>query len=111
MSKWMRKGDKVLIVAGNEKGKIGNIISMTKDRVVVQGVNVRKKHVKRTQQTQSAQILDLEMPIHISNVSFCDDAGKKIKVKLRKNEKGSKELVHIVDGTEVLLRSTKKNVK
>ncbi|NGX33598.1 MAG: 50S ribosomal protein L24, partial [Candidatus Anoxychlamydiales bacterium] len=71
MSKWIKKDDSVVVIAGNDKGKVGTVLSKNKDRVVVQGINMRKKHMKRTQKTQAAQIVEMEMPIHISNVALC----------------------------------------
>ena len=56
MSKWIRKGDKVVVTSGNDKGKTGEVILRKEDRVVVQGVNIRKKHVKRQQKTPSPRL-------------------------------------------------------
>jgi large subunit ribosomal protein L24 len=107
MSKWIKKGDKVTIIAGNDKGKIGEVIARKEERVIVQGVNVRKKHVKRRAKTGSGEIHEFEMPIHISNVSLCNSEGKRIKVRVRNSEK-SKELFFVEDGKEVILRQLKK---
>ena len=79
MSKWIRKGDRVLVIAGNDKGKAGEVLSRGEERVIVQGINVRKKHLKRTQETQGGRIVEMEVPIHISNVCLCDKEGKKLK--------------------------------
>jgi large subunit ribosomal protein L24 len=46
MSKWIRKGDLVKVIAGNDKGKAGQVIARAEDRVLVQGINIRKKHMK-----------------------------------------------------------------
>lgn len=93
MSKWIKKGDRVLVIAGNDRGKTGEILSRGEDRVIVQGVNVRKKHLKRTQQTQGGRIIEMEVPIHISNVCLCDKEGKRLKVKVQADSSGNKELV------------------
>ncbi len=85
MSKWIRKGDRVLVIAGNDRGKSGEVLSRSEDRVIVQGIQMRKKHLKRTQQTQGGRIVEMETPIHISNVSLCDKEGKRLK-----KEKGKK---------------------
>lgn len=79
MSKWIRKGDRVLVIAGNDKGKSGEVLSRGEERIIVQGINVRKKHLKRTQETQGGRIVEMEVPIHISNVCLCDKDGKKLK--------------------------------
>jgi len=79
MSKRIKKGDRVLVIAGNDRGKTGEVLSRSEDRALVQGVNIRKKHLKRTQQTQGGRIVEMEIPIHISNVCLCDKEGKKLK--------------------------------
>lgn len=70
-SKNIRKGDRVYVIAGNEKKKIGIVQSRDGDKVVIQGLNVRKKHIKKTQDNPKGRIIDIEMPIHISNVKLC----------------------------------------
>ena len=108
MSKWIRKGDRVLVVAGNDKGKAGEVLSRTEDRVIVQGVNIRKKHMKRTQETQGGRIVEMEVPIHVSNVCLCNKDNQPLwpKVKIEKN--GERSLV-VRDGSkEVVYRSVKK---
>ncbi len=109
MSKWIRKGDKVVVVAGNDKGKVGQIISRKEDRVVVQGVNIRKKHAKRQQKSPGAGILEMEMPFHVSNVALCDPDGKPVKVKVRFGDNGAKELFYRLGDKEVTLRQVRKH--
>ena len=92
MSKWIRKGDRVLVIAGNDRGKMGEVLARSEERVLVQGVNVRKKHMKRTQQTQAGRIIDIEVPIHISNVRLCDKEGNPLKVAVSEKQ-GEKTLV------------------
>jgi large subunit ribosomal protein L24 len=108
MSKWIKKGDKVIVTAGNDKGKTGNIISRNGDKVVVQGINIRKKHAKRKTQVATPTILEREMPFHISNVRTCSDEGKAVKLRVRTSGKGEKELFYIEKGKEVLFRQVKK---
>lgn len=81
MGKSIRRGERVLVIAGNDRGKSGEVIGRSEDRVLVQGVNIRKKHMKRTQQTQGGRIVEMEAPIHVSNVCLCDKDGKRIKGK------------------------------
>lgn len=72
-SKKIRKDTKVYVVAGNQKGTSGTVLKVTEDKVWVQGVNMRKKHVKPTRSSQGG-IVEREMPIHISNVKlFVED--------------------------------------
>ena len=108
MSKRIRKGDRVLVLAGNDKGKTGEVIARSEDRVLVQGVNIRKKHLRRTQQTQGGRVVDMEMPIHISNVSVCTKEGQKIRLHSKNTKSGERELVFKSGGKEVVYRSVKK---
>lgn len=66
----VKKGDTVQVVSGQEKGKIGEILRSFPEtsKVIVQGVNVRTKHVKPKQEGESGQIITFEAPIHSSNV-------------------------------------------
>ena len=70
----IKKGDEVLVIAGKDKGKKGSIISVdTKNsRVIVEGVNISKKHIKNTPNVTQSGIVDKESPISISNVLFVD---------------------------------------
>lgn len=107
MSKWIRKGDRVVVIAGNDKGKVGEVLARSEERVLVQGVNIRKKHLKRTQQTQGGRIVEMEVPIHISNVCLCDKEGKPLKVSVRSENK-KRELVYKTGDKEAVYRSVKK---
>lgn len=106
-AKWIRKGDSVLVIAGNDKGKSGEVLRRLDEKVVVQGVNIRKRHLKRNQQTPGGRIVEMEMPIHISNVCLVDKQGARIKVRVRSTEEGKRELVY-GKGKESVLRSVKK---
>jgi len=66
----IKKGDTVQVIAGKDKGKVGEILmTLPKEsKVVVQGVNIRTKHVKPKQEGESGQIRTFEAPIHSSNV-------------------------------------------
>ena len=95
MSKRIRKGDQVKVLAGNDKGKQGVVQSRSEDRVVVSGVNVRKKHMKPTQQNQvqGGRIVEMEMSIDISNVQLVSKDGVSSKVAIKTSDKGHKEVV------------------
>lgn len=108
MSKWLRKGDRVRVIAGNNKGKCGEILSRSEDSVLVQDVNIRKKHMRRTQETPGGRIIEMEMPIHISNVRLCDKEGRVLKVRVREEKKGVRELVSGKKDQETVYRSIKK---
>jgi large subunit ribosomal protein L24 len=109
MSKWIRKGDRVKVIAGNDKGKIGEVLGRAEERVLVQGVNIRKKHLKRTQESQGARIIEMETPIHCSNVALCDKDGNILKLSVRQEEKkGARELVYKAGNQRILYRNVKK---
>lgn len=108
MSKWIRKGDRVVVIAGNDKGKSGEVLSRAEERLIVQGVNVRKKHMKRTQQTQGGRIVEMEMPIHVSNVALCDKDGNSMNIRMRVGKKGERDLVFGKGEKETVYRSVKK---
>ena len=66
----IKKDDVVYVIAGADKGKSGKVLKVIpkKDRVIVEGVAVRKKAVRRSQKNPEGGIIDVEAPIHISNV-------------------------------------------
>tara|TARA_B100000674_G_C37415428_1_gene722582 strand:+ start:207 stop:548 length:342 start_codon:yes stop_codon:yes gene_type:complete len=108
--KWINKGDNVLVIAGNDKGKVGKVLETKEDRILIQGVNIRKRHMKSRQQDQKSEILNLEKPIHVSNVSLCDQNGKKMKLNKKVREDGSKDLVSIFDSKEKTHRTLRKPI-
>ncbi|MCT0949606.1 50S ribosomal protein L24 [Weissella confusa] len=71
---FVKTGDKVKVIAGKDKGKEGVIVKTiaAKDRVVVEGVNIVKKHQKPNNQYPQGGIVELEAPIHVSNVQLLD---------------------------------------
>jgi large subunit ribosomal protein L24 len=71
----IKKGDNVIVIAGNDKGKTGAIreVVREKGRVVVEGVNMRWKHKKPSQQNPKGERVQLEVAIHASNVMLLDE--------------------------------------
>ena len=108
MAQWIKKGDKVLIMTGNDSGRTGSVLRRKGDRVVVQGINIRKKHVKRQAKVQTPSIIEVEMSIHVSNVCLCDDDGKPMYLKVKQTKK-EKELVYLKDDKEVSYRTIRKS--
>lgn len=104
MSKWIKKDDEVYIIAGNDKGKTGKVLTRHKDRIIVEGVNVRKKHMKARSESMPASIVDVERPIHISNVMIASKSKKPVKLKVKYTEK-EKQLYYSEDGKEVVHRT------
>ena len=91
MAAKLRKGDRVVVLAGKDKGKTGEIEQvLPKDnRAVVNGVNVAIRHVKQSQTTQGGR-QPKAMPIDLSNLALVDASGKATRVGFRFNEDGTK---------------------
>jgi large subunit ribosomal protein L24 len=82
MAARIRKGDKVVVLTGKDKGKTGEVLRVIpkESRAVVQGVNVARRHQRQTPSTQGG-IIAKEMPIHLSNVAIANPSdGKPTKV-------------------------------
>jgi large subunit ribosomal protein L24 len=99
----IRKGDTVVVTAGKDKGKTGEVLRFeSADRVVVQKVNMLKRHTKPTQQNQSGGIVEREGTIHVSNVMLADpkEPTKGTRVGFRKD---GEKLVRVAkrSGTDV----------
>ncbi len=75
----IKKGKQVQILCGKDKGKKGEIIKVLKSssRVIVEGVNISKKHIKKTPNVTQAGIVEAESSIHISNVMYIDPQSSK----------------------------------
>lgn len=82
----IKVGDKVKVITGSNKGKEGKVIKVLKSesRVIVEGVNIVKKHVKPGRTNETGGILETEAPIHISNVSVISNSDKKEPKKVEK---------------------------
>jgi len=92
----IRKGDTVMVIAGDDKGKTGRVLSVdeVKRRVIVEKVNFVKRHTRARSQTQQGGILEKEAPIHLSNVMLYDPkAGKGVRVGVRFTKDGKRERV------------------
>ncbi|WP_353641724.1 50S ribosomal protein L24 [Mesorhizobium sp. WSM2239] len=96
----IRKGDKVVVLAGKDKGRTGEVLSVAPkdDKAVVRGVNMVRRHQKQSQ-TQEGGIITKEAPIHLSNIALADPKdgkptrvgfqiqdGKKVRVAKRSGE-------------------------
>ncbi|OGD67213.1 50S ribosomal protein L24 [Candidatus Campbellbacteria bacterium RIFOXYC2_FULL_35_25] len=79
----IKKNDKVIIISGKDKGKTGKVlkVSPAENKIIVDGVNIRKKHQKPTRSGQKGQIIDKIFPIQVSNVMLIDPkSGKPTRV-------------------------------
>ena len=87
----LKTGDNVVVISGANKGKEGKITKILEDKVIVEGVNVCKKHLKPKNNNGTGEIVEIEAPIHASNVMLVDPKTKKpTKVKVEKDSKGKK---------------------
>jgi large subunit ribosomal protein L24 len=87
----VKKGDHVEVISGNYRGSSGRILAVlpAKQRVVVEGVRIIKKHLRKSQDNPSGKIAEREGPIHISNVRLLDRETEK-ETKKPKKEAGKK---------------------
>ena len=86
----LKTGDKVVVIAGANKGKEGKITKVLGDKVIVEGVNIAKKHLKPKNNNGTGEIVEVERPIHKSNVMLVDPKTKKptrVKIDFDKNGK------------------------
>ena len=106
MSKWIRKDDKVVVITGNDKGRHGKVLMRRADKVVVEGINKRVKHMRRSQANPQGGKIQMEMPIHISNVALCDEEGSALKVRVSVSPNGEKQLLALTKSGEDLVVRT-----
>ena len=103
MAAKLRKGDTVVVLAGKDKGKQGEILSVSpKDgKAVVQGVNIAIRHQRQSQASQGGRV-PTEMPIQLSNLAFVDADGKPSRVGFRmdgdKKVRFAKTTGDVIDG-------------
>ena len=96
----IKRGDNVIIISGKDRGKTGKVLTVvsSKSVVVVEGVNMKKKHQKPRRSGQKGQIIDIAAPLNVSNVQLVDpktgkgtrvgfqiQKGKKVRVSKRSN--------------------------
>ncbi len=100
----IRKGDKVVVLTGKDKGRTGEVIQVLpkEDRAVVRGVNMVKRHQRQTQ-SQEAGIINKEASVHLSNLAIADTDGKPTRVGFKVLEDGKKVRVakrsgDVIDG-------------
>ncbi len=90
----IKKGDNVKVVAGESKGQQGRVLSIEKDknRAIVEGVNIVKKHSKPNADNPKGGILSKEAPVHISNLMVVDGSGNATRVGRKKDENTGKSV-------------------
>jgi len=109
----IKKGDTVTVIAGANKGKVGKVLAIDAAamKVTVEGVNLRKKHVKPSQKSPQGGIETKEAAFAYSNVMLVDSKGKATRVAIKKTKKGDKMITARIAKTtkqEIALPTTKK---
>ena len=99
----IRKGDRVRVLTGKDKGKEGEVMAVhpDTDKVTIEGINVAKRHQKPTRSMQQGGIIDKAMPMHVSNVALIDSDGKPTRVGYRVNADGTKTRIARRSGGEL----------
>ena len=98
------KGDRVRVIRGNHRDLEGTVLRVLgdQDRVVVEGVNMRKRHMRPSPSNTEGGIVTFEAPIHISNVMLVDAAsGDASRVRMRLEEDGTKERIAVKSGNPI----------
>jgi large subunit ribosomal protein L24 len=97
----IKKNDNIIVIAGKDKGKTAKVLKAfpREDMIIVEGVNIHKKHQRATKSNSKGQIIEKAMPIHVSNVMLLEGkkgvrAGKKLigKKMVRVSRKSGKEI-------------------
>jgi large subunit ribosomal protein L24 len=99
----IKKGDKVIVIAGADKGKTGTVqkVSVKTNRVVIEGINVHKKHRKPKQNNPEGSIIEIYAPVDVSNVAIVDPKTKKATRVGIKVVKGKKVRVAKASGSQL----------
>ena len=98
------RGDQVMVVRGDDKGKRGEVIRVypKKGRVTVKGGNIVKKHRKARTAEEQSGIIEMEAPIHVSNVMLIDPkSGEPTRTRMRLDEDGTKERISVKSGEAI----------
>ena len=98
------RGDEVVVVRGDDKGKRGQVVRVfrKKGRVTVKGVNIVKKHRKARTAEEQSGIIEMEAPIHVSNVMLIDPkTGEPTRTRSRLDEDGTKERIAVKTGEAI----------
>jgi large subunit ribosomal protein L24 len=100
----LQKGDEVVVITGKDKGKKGKVMRLFRetDRVIVEGVNLVKRHMKPNARMQQGGILEREQPLAASNVMLVDPkTGKGTRIRVKTDDKGVKTRIAVKSGEEI----------
>jgi large subunit ribosomal protein L24 len=100
----LKKGDKVIVIAGKAKGESAAIVRVLPqdDMVLLDGINMSKRHRKPSAQNRQGQIIERATPIHVSNVMLVDPkTGKPTRIKISRDKDGGRTRVAVKSGQEL----------
>jgi large subunit ribosomal protein L24 len=100
----VRRGDQVQVISGNYKGASGIVLRVIprKSQIVVEGVNVRKRHQAPSQKNPEGGIVSFEAPIHVSNVMLIDPSSDEpTRFRTRVDKDGTKERISVRSGNPI----------
>jgi len=100
----VRRGDRVQVISGNYKGASGVVLRVIprKSQIVVEGINVRKRHQAPSQQNPEGGIVSFEAPIHVSNVMLVDPSNDEpTRFRTRVDSDGTKERISVRSGNPI----------
>lgn len=100
----LKKGDKVMVMVGKDRGKVASITRVLpgKMRVLLDGVNMAKRHRRATRAGGKGQIIDMPLPVHASNVMLVDPkTGKPTRIKIVRDANGRRTRVAAKSGAEL----------
>ncbi|MBW6459590.1 MAG: 50S ribosomal protein L24 [Bacteroidales bacterium] len=101
---FIRKGDTVMVIAGDSKGQQGRVLKVDtdKEKVLVEGVNMVSRHSRPTSKNPKGGIIEKEAPIHASNLKVIDGSGKPTRVGRKTDEKTNKAVRYSKKTGEVI---------
>ncbi len=112
MAARLRTGDTVVVITGKDKKKTGKVAAVVGERVLVEGINLVKRHMRPTPKNPQGGILEKEAPIHASNVMLVDPkTGKPTRVKSGTDDKGKKIRLAVGSGETIPFASTAKTAE
>ena len=100
----LKKGDKVVVIAGKERGKTSTIVRVLpkENLVILDGINLSKRHRRPSARNRKGQIVDRAMPLHASNVMMLDPkSGKGTRIKIVRGKDGSRGRMAVKSGQEL----------
>ena len=99
----IKKGDKVVVITGRDKGKKGEVLRVfpKENRLIVQGLNLVKRHTRPSQLDPQGGIISKEQPIHLSNIAYVGKDGKATRIGFKIHADGKKVRIAKSSGAEI----------